>query len=148
MKLYSIAKGTKRNIEDVNDDTFSQKMMGDGVAIIPEEGEVFAPESGEITMLFPTLHAIGLKLNSGVEVLIHIGIDTVEMEGNGFVSHIHQGTQVKKGELLISFNIEEIEKRGYESDIMVIITNTSEYQNIKSTEATKLQVGDVLLEIE
>lgn len=148
MKLYSVAKGQRKYLEKVNDEAFAQKMMGDGVAIVPNEGKVYAPEDGVITMIFPTNHALGLTLDSGVEVLIHIGIDTVEMNGDGFQAFVKQGNQVHKGDLLIEFDLNKIIKAGYETDIMVIVTNTTSYSLIKATALQTVTQHDILLEIE
>ena len=99
MKLMSVVDGKKKYLEEVNDEAFSQKMMGDGIAVVPSVGKVYAPASGRVSMLFPTYHAIGLILTDGVEVLIHIGIDTVEMDGEGFKSYVHVGDVVEEGTL-------------------------------------------------
>ena len=122
-------------------------MMGDGIAVIPSSGEVFSPVDGEVTMLFPTKHAIGLKSDDGVEVLVHIGIDTVELNGEGFSSYVKQGDKVEVGSPLLSFDLNKVSAQ-YETDIMIIITNTSAYKNIYQTEIENLSVMDELLDIE
>lgn len=146
MIVYCPVKGKRKLLENVNDEAFSQKMLGDGIAVVPSIGEVFSPVDGEVTMIFPTNHAIGLKSDDGIEVLIHIGIDTVELNGDGFYSHVKQGDKVEAGSPLLSFDLNKISSQ-YESDVMVIITNTSSYQGIKQTEVEELSVMDELLEI-
>ena len=148
MKLYAITNGKKKDLENVSDEAFSQKMMGDGIAIMSDDGCIYAPESGSIQMVFPTHHAIGLKTDEGIEVLIHIGIDTVEMNGDGFESFVNQGDHVKRGDLLVRFDVDKVIQAGYEPDVIVIITNTHQYQTIQKTLSSTLTVQDVLLEIE
>ena len=139
MKLMSVVDGKKKYLEEVKDEAFSQKMMGDGIAVVPSVGKVYAPASGRVSMLFPTYHAIGLILTDGVEVLIHIGIDTVEMDGEGFKSYVHVGDV---------FDVEKIKNAGYETDVMVIITQLSQYSLIHKTEADELTIQDVILDIQ
>lgn len=147
MKVYCPVKGKRKLLEKVNDEAFAQKMMGDGIAVIPSSGEVFSPVDGEVTMLFPTNHAIGLKSDDGIEVLVHIGIDTVELNGEGFSSYVKQGDKVEVGSPLLSFDLNKVSAQ-YETDIMIIITNTSAYKNIYQTEIENLSVMDELLDIE
>ena len=148
MKLMSVVDGKKKYLEEVNDEAFSQKMMGDGIAVVPSVGKVYAPASGRVSMLFPTYHAIGLILTDGVEVLIHIGIDTVELNGQYFESYVHVGDVVEEGTLLIEFDVEKIKNAGYETDVMVIITQLSQYSLIHKTEADELTIQDVILDIQ
>lgn len=148
MKLYAITNGQTKDLENVSDEAFSQKMMGDGIAMMSNDGCIYAPESGVIQMVFPTHHAIGLKTDEGVDVLIHIGIDTVEMNGDGFESFVNQGDRVKRGDLLVRFDISKVINAGYEPDVMMIITNTNQYQAIKKTLSLNVTTHDVLLEVE
>lgn len=147
MELKSVANGQKKYLEDVNDEAFSQKMMGDGIAIVPSDGKVYAPASGTVSMIFPTNHAIGMKTDEGIEVLIHIGIDTVEMNGEGFQSYVKADEHVEAGTLLVAFDLQKVINCGYETDIMMIITNTSQYQSIMKTENDNLTINDTVLEI-
>ncbi|MCY7609953.1 PTS glucose transporter subunit IIA [Bacillus safensis] len=114
----------------MNDKVFSEEVMGKGTAIQPSEGKVFAPFDGQVEMIFHTNHAIGLKSNLGVEVLIHIGIDTVNLNGQYFTSHVQKGDTVKQGQLLIEFDQQNIQKAGYDTTTPVIITNTADYLEI------------------
>jgi len=114
-----------------HDEVFASGALGQGVVVLPTEGEVFSPVEGEVTTLFPTKHAIGIVSSSGVEVLIHIGIDTVDLNGKYFESFVEQGDQVTLGEPLIKFDIEKIKEAGYSTETMVIITNSKEFESIK-----------------
>ena len=114
--------GTMLTLENVPDEVFSKRMMGDGFAIDPSEGKVYAPMSGEITVAFPTKHAIGMKTKDGLELLIHIGMDTVELNGEGFTSHITAGKKVKQGELLMEVDLDFIKKSGKPIITPVIFT--------------------------
>lgn len=114
------ASGSLIPIEQVNDPVFSQKMMGDGFAIVPSGENVYAPLSGIISVCFPTKHAIGMKAENGVECLIHIGINTVELKGKGFTSLVSQGQMIKQGNPLVEFDLEEIKKLGYDPTIIVV----------------------------
>lgn len=112
------------------DDAFASEALGKGVVIEPSEGMVTAPFDGEIVTLFPTNHAIGIVSNSGVEVLIHIGINTVELQGKYFHPHIKQGDHVRAGQRLVSFDMDEIKAAGYECQTMIIITNSNDYASV------------------
>jgi len=103
--------GEMMNLEDVADEVFSQKMMGDGFAIEPENGELFSPVDGIITSVFPTKHAISIKSNYGVDILIHFGLDTVNLKGEGFDVYVEQGDSVKAGDRLLKVNIEAIKDK-------------------------------------
>ena len=127
------AKGRVIPITEVKDEVFASKGMGDGVGIMAEEGKVFAPFDGSVEAVFPTGHAVGLA-SDGVEALIHIGINTVELDGKGFQAHVQQGDTVKRGDLLVTFDKEMIEKKGYDSTIVFIVTDmgTGEQLDVKS----------------
>lgn len=103
--IFSPISGEIIPLSDVQDKTFSDKLIGDGVAIIPSEGKVYAPFDGKITNIFPTKHAIGLKSDEGVELLIHIGLDTVELKGQGFISHVEEGDRVFKNQLIFEMDL-------------------------------------------
>ena len=117
-------------LNQVEDDAFSQEVLGKGIAIIPSEGKVYAPFDGTVITLFPTKHAIGIVSDNGCEVLIHIGMNTVQLNGKYFTSHVQQGDKVKKGQLLVEFDIDHILQEGYNLETPVIITNTKDYSNI------------------
>ncbi|MFV9510603.1 PTS sugar transporter subunit IIA [Tepidibacillus sp. LV47] len=111
------------SIEEVPDPVFSQKMMGDGIAFEPTEGEVVAPIDGEIIQLFHTKHAVGIRSKGGLEILIHIGLETVQMEGEGFTAHVKEGDKVKAGDALISFDLNLIKEKAKSTITPLVITN-------------------------
>lgn len=119
-------------LNQVEDDAFSQEVLGKGIAIIPSEGKVYAPFDGTVITLFPTKHAIGIVSDNGCEVLIHIGMNTVQLNGKYFTSHVQQGDKVKKRQLLVEFDIDHILQEGYNLETPVIITNTKDYSNINT----------------
>lgn len=119
-------------LNQVADDAFSQEVLGKGIAIIPSEGKVYAPFDGTVITLFPTKHAIGIVSDNGCEVLIHIGMNTVQLNGKYFTSHVQQGDKVKKRQLLVEFDIDHILQEGYNLETPVIITNTKDYSNINT----------------
>ncbi len=134
-------------LEDVEDDVFSSKMMGDGVAILPSAEKVYAPVSGEITVTMDSNHAVGITSENGAELLIHVGIDTVEMNGEGFTSHIQKGDQVNVGDLLLEVDLQTVKDHDYDPTTMVIITNSADYADIKVTETENIAHADELLEL-
>ncbi|GFZ31732.1 hypothetical protein CSC2_22580 [Clostridium zeae] len=145
--VYSPVEGGVRKLSEVNDPTFGQELMGKGMAIEPTRGRVVAPVDGEIVALFNTKHAIALKSKDGVEVLIHVGIDTVNLEGRYFKAHVDQGFEVKAGELLVEFDIERIRNEGYDVITSVIITNTDDYKEVKGTEVEKVKETEPFIQV-
>ncbi|MCY3025274.1 beta-glucoside-specific PTS transporter subunit IIABC [Aerococcus loyolae] len=146
--IYSPIDGEIVSLDKVNDSIFSSGTMGKGIAISPNsEGKIIAPCDGEIKSLFSTGHAIGITSEKGVDLLIHIGIDTVEMEGEGFEILVSQGDTIQAGEPLIYFDPIIIEKAGFSSDVIVIVTNSDSFQRIEATETNAVKVGDNLLTI-
>jgi beta-glucoside PTS system EIICBA component len=134
------------DLKEVNDPTFASELMGKGIAIIPTVGQAVAPDDGEVVSLFRTKHAIGFQTNSGAEILIHIGIDTVKLDGQHFQAHIEAGSKVKKGDLLVSFDIEAIKQAGFEITTPIIITNSDSYQDIQRIfKQENIQSGEALL---
>ena len=129
------------------DAVFASGAMGKGVAIEPSVGEVVAPADGVIRLLFPTNHAIGLATDDGAELLIHVGMDTVALDGKGFTAHVVQGSKVKKGQLLLSFDIDTIKEAGYPVTTPIIVTNTANYKQIEVLAKGEVQLGDRILEL-
>ena len=117
-------------LSEVPDPTFSEKILGDGFAVIPSEGKIYAPTDGEIAMVFDTLHAITLTSSSGTEILIHIGLDTVTLKGAPFTAHVAAGDQVKKGDLLMDVDLDKITGAGLNTVTPVLICNTDDYEKI------------------
>ncbi len=131
--VYSPLKGKAVAMKDVPDDTFAAEVLGLGAAVEPTEGKVVAPADGVVSTLFDTKHAIGLELKNGMEMLIHIGINTVELGGEGFTAHIADGEEFKRGQTLITFDPDFIKSKGYNITTPVIITNPDDYAEVKMT---------------
>ena len=147
-KLVAPLNGTIVALKDVKDEVFSSGSMGQGVAIEPKEGKVCAPFDCEVAMTFPTGHAIGLRSAKGAEVMIHIGMDTVELDGKGFKILVEKGQSVKAGDLLIEFDLAAIKKAGYEVTTPVIVTNTNNYHEVNVVASGEVSIGDQLLDLE
>src|SRR5690625_988673 len=143
--VYSPVAGQIVPLSEVNDEVFSSGALGKGIAIKPIDGNVYAPFDAEVVSLFPTNHAIGLKSDTGVELLIHIGIDTVELDGKHFESIVNQGQRVNHGDLLIRFEPEEIEKAGYETDVINVITNTNDFETVDPVEDLDTSNNDAIV---
>ncbi|QYN41876.1 beta-glucoside-specific PTS transporter subunit IIABC [Gilliamella sp. ESL0443] len=143
--ISSPMTGKLINLNQVNDPTFASGLMGKGAAIIPTIGETVAPEDGEVVSLFRTKHAIGFQTQSGAEILIHIGIDTVKLDGQHFEAHVEAGQKVKKGDRLVSFDIEAIKQAGFEVTTPIIITNSDDYIDVQCIFKQDVQQGDALL---
>lgn len=129
--ITSPIKGELIELKDVKDQVFSQKMVGDGFAVIPSIGEVYAPFDAEVLLVFHTNHALGLKSKDGIELLIHVGLDTVELNGEGFVSYIKAGDQVKKGDKLLSFDLKGLIAKGVDMTSPIVITQPKKVNSIK-----------------
>lgn len=142
-------KGKIVELEHVSDQTFSGKVLGDGIAILPEEGKVFAPADGEISCVMDTRHAVAMTSAQGLEILIHIGLETVELKGKYFTSHVQNGEKVKEGDLLLEFDLEGLKKAGYQTVTPVIVTNTSDFVSVLPMlkENEHVVNGDQLLKV-
>lgn len=134
-------------LSQVNDDVFAKELMGKGIAILPAEGKVYSPINGTVESLFKTNHAIGLRAENGLELLIHIGLDTVKLDGKHFIPHIKQGDKINIGDLLIEFDKDAIKEAGYELDTAVIVTNTPDYSDVLGTEKTYVKKEDTLIRV-
>ncbi len=134
-------------LTEVKDETFASEMMGKGVAINPTEGKVVSPINGTAQMIFKTKHAIGLKSEDGAEILIHIGMDTVQLDGKHFTAHVKDGDKVKVGDTLVEFDMDAIKKEGYELITPVIITNTIDYLEIVPKEIKSVNAGEDIITI-
>lgn len=134
-------------LEDVEDEAFSGKVLGDGVAIEPKEGKLYAPCDGKVEMVFATKHAVNLVSSEGCEILLHIGIDTVKLNGEFFEAHISDGQEVKKGDLLISFDIDGIRNAGYKTTTPMIICNSDEYSSVNTVASGIVSAGEKVIEI-
>lgn len=134
LELVSCIQGEMINIEQVKDQVFAGKAMGEGIAFIPENGVITSPIDGIIEVAFPTGHAVGIKSSNNIEVLIHVGINTVELKGEHFKMLVNQGESVRKGQQLIQFDLEAIKEKGYDTTTMMIITNSNEFNGVNIDE--------------
>ncbi|EHI99163.1 PTS system, beta-glucoside-specific IIABC subunit [Clostridium sp. DL-VIII] len=130
--IYSPVSGKTIPLSQVNDATFSTEMIGKGFAIIPSEGKVYAPFDGEVAAIFATKHALGLKSDNGIELLIHVGLETVSLNGKHFTAHVKNEQKIKRGDLMLEFDLEAITEDGYETVTPVIVSNTADYSEIIS----------------
>ncbi len=145
--LYSHLNGTVVPLENVADDVFSQKILGDGIAVEPSNGRLYSPCDGKVDSVFDTKHAINIVSEDGAEILLHIGIDTVKLDGKYFEAHVSDGQMVKKGDLLITFDTEKIREAGYKLTTPMIICNTDDYSAFEALAEGKTAAGDKLLKI-
>lgn len=139
--ITAYANGELTEIEKVNDETFASKVLGDGIAIIPEDGNVYAPVDGEISVAIESGHAVGFTDMNGTVYLIHIGIDTVQLNGKYFKVNVQVGDQIKRGDLLVSFDKEKVEKAGFDTACMLIVTETNG-KTLNKTKERKVKVGE------
>ena len=146
--IDSPLNGEVKNLSDISDSAFSSGALGKGVAINPTEGKLISPVSGTVTALFRTNHAIGITTEDGAELLIHIGMDTVQLDGQFFKAHVSQGETINKDQLLIEFDIESIQKEGYDIITPVVITNHDQYAHIETAEQGSIQIGKPLIMLE
>lgn len=135
-------------MSEVPDDTFAAEVLGKGMAVIPSEGKVVAPCHGEISTLFDTKHAIGITTKDGVELLIHVGVNTVELNGKYYEAHVAQGDQVKPGQVLLTFDIQKIQEAGYSVSTPVIIANTDDYINVEGLKNGEIHCMEPLIKLE
>lgn len=145
--LVSPLKGETMPLEQMEDAAFSSGALGSGIAILPEEGTLYAPADGTVTVLFPTGHAVGIVTEEGAEVLIHVGMDTVKMQGMGFKPLAEIGSHVKKGQELLKFDLEAIREAGYSPLTPVLISNSADFTDVIPTDAGQVCVGETLITI-
>ncbi len=145
--VYAPCKGDVVPLSEVKDEVFSSGAMGKGVAIKPSEGKVYAPCDATISVFFPTGHAIGLQADNGVEILIHVGMDTVNLNGKGFTPKAKVGDKVKKGDLLLEVDLKEIEKANLSTITPIIITNSADMKDVVATDAKTVKNGDKLITV-
>ncbi|WP_162890876.1 PTS sugar transporter subunit IIA [Suicoccus acidiformans] len=143
--VYSPANGDILDLKNVSDEVFASETMGKGIAIIPKEGSVHAPFDGQVMTIFPTGHAIGVKNSMGVELLIHIGINSVELGGEGFKVLVKEGERINQGQKLIEFSISTLIENNLDPTIMIVVTNTDNFSNIKQIDNEQTEIGAELL---
>lgn len=135
VKIGSPVEGKAVSLKETSDEVFASEALGKGIAIIPSKGEVVAPADGTLAVLYPTMHALGFTLDNGVELLIHVGIDTVELQGECFQKYVEEGARVKKGDRLVSFDINKIKEKGYDPTVMVLVSNTDQFAGVDGVPA-------------
>ncbi|WP_338206554.1 beta-glucoside-specific PTS transporter subunit IIABC [Lactobacillus juensis] len=145
LSVNSPVEGKTIPLTQVSDEVFASGVLGKGIAVQPALGKILAPADATVSMIYPTLHAIGLILDSGIEMMIHIGIDTVKLNGKYFEKHVQDGDHVKKGQLLVSFDMQKIEQVGYDLTTTVVVTNSKNYAAIGSTNKDNVTNNDQLL---
>ena len=145
--LCSPLNGQAIPIAEVKDETFAGEVLGKGMAVIPSEGVVKAPCDAEVSMVFDTKHAIGLTTESGIELLIHVGLNTVELEGKYYTVHVNDGDKVKKGQTLITFEMDKIKEAGYDVTTPMIVTNTDDFEEVTFLNAGTVNTDSGVLEV-
>ncbi len=138
VEVHKPVKGNNKELSSLNDEMFKNEMMGATIAIDPTDGTIISPIDGEVVTIFPTKHALGLKTSEGIEVLIHVGIDTVKLKGEGFESFVKDGDKVSKGDKLLECDFDLIRSHDYDPAVLVVITNDQEYK------CEKIQSDDVI----
>ena len=136
--LGAPVKGKSVPLKEVSDPTFAEEMLGKGMAVIPADGRIYAPADGKIGMLFDTLHAISMTTDFGAEVLIHVGIDTVKMNG----AHVSAGDRVKKGDLLLAVDLDKVKAAGYDTITPMLVCNTTDYASVEGITGDEISPGD------
>lgn len=129
--LFAVANGEVVAITEVSDPVFSQKMMGDGYAVLPTDGQVTSPVAGKVVNVFPTKHAIGIKTENGLEILLHMGLDTVELNGEPFDVHVKEGDRVDEYTLLATVDLEAIKAAGKDTPLVVVVTNMDQVADLR-----------------
>lgn len=147
-EVYSVADGQVVALEQVKDPVFAQKMMGDGFAVEPANGNIVSPVSGTVSSIFPTKHALGLVTEAGLEVLVHIGLDTVSLEGKPFTVHVAEGQKVAAGDLLVTADLDAIRAAGRETSTVVVFTNAEAIKSVKLEKTGSLAAKTAVAEVE
>lgn len=145
VEVLSPVTGKVVALSEVADPTFAQEILGKGVAVIPSEGEFRAPISGEVTVMFETGHAVSIKGDNGAEIIVHIGLDTVQLKGQYFTTHVKQGDRVQAGDLLISADLEQIRAAGYDVITPIIICNTPDFPDMVCHTGIQVKTGDAVI---
>lgn len=145
IEVKSPLKGTVVPLKEVADSVFSGGGLGEGIAIEPADGRVYAPADGVVSAVMDSRHAVGITADNGAEILIHVGLDTVKLEGEGFIIHCKMGDRIKTGDLLLECDVALLKKRGYDIVTPVLISNSAEFVSIKAVGKEEIAVGDVIL---
>lgn len=144
--LSAYAKGTFVPMEQIPDAVFSQGIMGACCGIEPEDGKIYAPADGTVSQLTDTLHAVGI-VSGDMELLIHAGVDTVEMNGDGFTNAVKEGQSVKRGDLLLTMDLGKVRAAGYPATVILAVTNSDDFTSVEPVADGRVQVGDTLLRV-
>lgn len=145
VEIGSPIEGQAIELTDVNDEVFASCALGKGIAIIPTKGEVVAPADCTVSLIYPTLHAIGLTLEDGTEILIHVGMDTVKLNGKHFTKNVEEGSVVKKGTKIVSFDLEALKKEGFDMSVPVVISNTNQFSVVTGLPKDKVDVNTTVI---
>lgn len=147
LTLTAPVAGTAIDLTEVKDEVFSKLILGDGIAIEPTDGKVYAPFDGIVRVAYPTGHAVGIATESGAEYLLHLGIDTVDLKGQYFKSHVEQGMKVKQGDLLVEYDVAKVKAAGYDPTLMLIITKNDALDSVTPLKQGPVKVGDKILDV-
>lgn len=134
-------------LKTVNDPTFADEILGKGVAVVPTEGKFYAPADGTVNTVFPTGHAVAMTTDRGTELLIHVGLDTVNLQGEHYTKHVEDGAKVKKGDLLLEADLEQIRAAGYDTITPVIVCNSDAFKSMNMEAEKEVTVGDTLMKL-
>lgn len=145
--LGAAAKGRVVPMEQIPDPVFSEGVLGACCGVDPAEGKVYSPVDGKIVSLTDTLHAVGIEGDGGIEVLIHIGVDTVDMKGDGFTNCVKMGQRVRRGQLLITMDLERIAAAGHPATVITIVTNTDDFASVECVAAGETEPGADILKV-
>jgi len=145
LEVVSPLNGELVKLSEVSDKAFASEALGKGIAVIPSEGKLYSPVDGTIAVAFPTGHALGLTTEIGAEILIHIGFDTVSLDGKYFDVKVKAGQEVKKGDLLVEFDIDKIKAEGFDITTPILITNSDSFNTIKIAEVNSVKVGEQII---
>ena len=148
IKIAAPVSGKLVNIKEVNDPTFSEEILGKGVAILPSGNQICAPADGTVSTVFPTGHAAAITTAEGAEILIHVGLDTVKLNGKHFKAHVGEGQKVSKGDLLLEADIEQIKAEGYDVITPVVICNSDEFSEFCPSQSGNVSQGDEILNLQ
>ena len=146
--IYAPVSGEVISQEQIPDETFAMGLLGKGVGILPSQKEILAPFDGTVIMTTQTGHAVAVKNAQGVKLMIHVGIDTVELEGNGFQLHVTDGELVKKGQKLMTVDLKLLKEKGYNSVTSIFVTNTKEMKEVIPIAKEKIKAGEPLIRVE
>lgn len=145
--VYAPITGEAVLLSQVDDPTFATEILGKGLAVIPEEGKVYAPFNGEVVSVFDTKHALGMRSDSGIELLIHVGLETVRLNGKYFTAHVKNGSRIKKGDLMLEFDLEALKAEGYDTVTPILVSNTADYAEILSLTGSRKQAGEAVIKV-